>query len=69
MEGGERGAVVDAQTMYDLSRDWYSTRMDRDWAPPSAHEAQAIFASHGLTGDFWEFGDGDYSTPIQPEDS
>jgi hypothetical protein len=58
-----RGAVVDAQTMYELSCDWYATRLERNWAPPSAGEAEAVFASHGLTGEFWEVGDGDYSAP------
>lgn len=39
--------------MYDLSKDWYRTRMTIDWQPPTAGEAMATFAKHGLTGDFW----------------
>jgi hypothetical protein len=39
--------------MYDLSGDWYAGRMDEDWEPPSAAEAEAIFGRHGLTGEFW----------------
>lgn len=50
----ERGYVATAQTMYELSRDWYASRMDLDWHPPSAEEAAAIFSRHGLTGNFWD---------------
>jgi hypothetical protein len=39
--------------MFDLSTDWYRGRLDEDWDPPAAERAEAIFASHGLTGDFW----------------
>ena len=39
--------------MYELSRDWYATRMNEDWEPPSAEAITATFARHGLTGDFW----------------
>ena len=42
-----------AQTMFDLSRDWYRGRLEVDWSPPTAAEAEAMFAKHGLTGDFW----------------
>lgn len=49
----DRGYVTDAQTMYDLSGDWYRARMDEDWKPPTPAEAEEIFNRHGLTGDFW----------------
>lgn len=39
--------------MYDLSKDWYATRMDEDWEPPSIGQAEAMFEEHGLTGPFW----------------
>lgn len=48
-----RGYVADAQTMYNLSKDWYRGRMDEDWDPPAPEEVQSIFERHGLTGDFW----------------
>jgi hypothetical protein len=51
--GEERGEVVSAQTMFDLSQDWYGGRLEVDWSPPTAAEAEAIFTKHGLTGDFW----------------
>lgn len=51
--GHDRGEVVSAQTMYDLSRDWYATRMNEDWDPPDPEAITATFYRHGLTGDFW----------------
>ncbi|MFZ0014263.1 MAG: hypothetical protein WAL25_09135 [Acidimicrobiia bacterium] len=52
-QGRRRGFVVAAQTMFDLSLEWYAGRMGSDWEPPSAADAEAIFARHGLTGPFW----------------
>lgn len=37
-----------------LSKRWYGTRMDPDFMRPTAQEAETIFASVGLTGDFWK---------------
>jgi hypothetical protein len=51
--GSQRGYVASAQTMYDLSVDWYAGRMAEGWIPPDATEAEAIFGAHGLTGEFW----------------
>ena len=42
--------------MYELSQDWYAGRMEVDWEPPTAREAEAIFRRHGLTGEFWGLG-------------
>ena len=39
--------------MFDLSRDWYGGRLEVDWSPLTAAEAEAIFTKHGLIGDFW----------------
>lgn len=47
------GYVVDAQTMYEMSKDWYAGRMDEEWEPKTADEAEAVFHAHGLAGDFW----------------
>ena len=38
---------------WDLSQRWYGNRLDADFKRPTADEAQAIFASVGLTGSFW----------------
>lgn len=39
---------------WELSRKWYSNRLDPDFRRPTVDEAQAIFASVGLTGAFWQ---------------
>jgi hypothetical protein len=52
--GNERGYVATAQTMFDLSRDWYEGRMSEEWEPPTARDAESIFTQHGLIGDFWK---------------
>jgi len=51
--GSRRGYVASVQTMFDLSKDWYDGRFDDEWDPPTAEQAEATFALHGLTGDFW----------------
>ena len=45
--------MVSAQRLYDLGREWYATRLDRDWQRPGPAEAEQIFRRHGLTGPFW----------------
>jgi membrane protein DedA with SNARE-associated domain len=47
------GAIVEPQTVYELGRDWYATRLDDDWQPAAVAEAQAMFEKHGLRGPFW----------------
>ncbi len=47
------GALVTPQTIYALGRDWYATRLDFDWQPATAAQATALFAAHGLVGEFW----------------
>jgi len=42
--------------MFELSGDWYEGRLSDSWRPATAIEAEAIFAAHGLTGDFWRLG-------------
>lgn len=39
--------------MLELSADWYAGRLTEEWTPPDATGAEAIFAAHGLTGEFW----------------
>lgn len=38
---------------WDLSRGWYAGRMDASWRGLAPERAEGIFASVGLTGDFW----------------
>ena len=51
--GLEKGAVLGLQQCWGFTKEWYGDRADADWQPKSAEETQAIFAKHGLTGDFW----------------
>jgi hypothetical protein len=39
---------------WELSVKWYGNRLAPDFRRPTAAEAQAIFESVGLTGDFWQ---------------
>ena len=51
--GYSRGAAVAPQVVYDLGLDWYATRLDLDFEPATPQAAEAMFAAHGLTGEFW----------------
>jgi hypothetical protein len=51
-----RGAVMSIPQAWDLSVKWYGNRLDPDFRRPTSDEAQAIFESVGLTGDFWRLG-------------
>ena len=33
---------------------WFGSYLDADWRPRTTEESQAILASIGLTGAFWE---------------
>lgn len=46
--------MATAQTMFDLSGDWYEGRMSEDWEPPSPEAAESMFTLHGLIGEFWK---------------
>jgi hypothetical protein len=56
VRGLEVGAVVSPQAVYDLGAEWYATRCDRDWERADAIDTAAIFARHGLVGEFWSLG-------------
>ena len=45
--------MVSPQTVYDLGRDWYATRLDLDFEPFMPEHAQDTFTKHGLVGEFW----------------
>jgi membrane protein DedA with SNARE-associated domain len=50
------GAIVEPQTLYDLGREWYATRLLYEWRRPGQAEAQQMFSRHGLHGAFWSLG-------------
>jgi hypothetical protein len=48
------GAVLTLARLERLARAWYGDRLRGDWRPRTAEESQAVLASVGLTGDFWQ---------------
>ena len=38
---------------WELARIWYADRLLPEWRRRTAEEAEAVFASLGLTEDFW----------------
>lgn len=49
-----RGATLSLQQLWGLARAWYSAdRRDPAWRRRTPSEAQELFTSLGLTGDFW----------------
>ena len=51
-----RGAVFTLEQAWQLGRAWYADKLSPDWRRATAAEAEATFASIGLTGDFWRLG-------------
>ena len=51
--GRDRGAVFTLQQMWDLADAWYRDRLSPDFRRRTPEEAEALFASLGLTGDAW----------------
>ena len=48
-----RGAVFTLEQAWRLAAAWYSDRLSAAWRRRTPGEAEAIFDSIGLTGDFW----------------
>jgi hypothetical protein len=48
-----RGASFSLEQAWQLGRAWYSDKLSPDWRRATPSEAEAVFASIGLTGDFW----------------
>ena len=51
--GVERGASLTAGQMWHVADAWYHDRADPGWRRKTPLEAEAVFASAGLTGEFW----------------
>ncbi len=45
---------MSVETMAELARIWYADKLEPNWRRKTLAEAQAVFDSLGLTGDFWE---------------
>jgi hypothetical protein len=52
--GDTKGAVLTLQAVWRLATAWYSDPRAPGWRPRSRVESQAVLASVGLTGEFWE---------------
>jgi hypothetical protein len=48
------GALVSLERVWALAKAWYTDPRVRDWRPRTRDESQAVIASVGLTGPFWE---------------
>jgi hypothetical protein len=51
--GWEPGASLTPETLNELARRWWWTRLDPAWRPRPVEESQAILDDLELTGDFW----------------
>jgi Alkylmercury lyase len=49
----ERGAVFTLGQAWQLAHAWYADKLSPEWRRATPDEAQAIFETIGLTGDFW----------------
>jgi Alkylmercury lyase len=47
------GASFSLEQAWQLARAWYADRLSPEWRRATPEEAEARFASIGLTGDFW----------------
>ena len=52
--GYQPGAILDLSQVWRLAKAWYAHPRAPDWRPRSRDESQAVLASVGLTGEFWE---------------
>ena len=46
--------VVRMDQLWELAREWYSTRLQPDARRPQPAEMREIFGRIGLTGEFWD---------------
>ena len=47
-------AMLDLTRVWRLANAWYGDPRASDWRPRTRDESQAVLASVGLTGEFWE---------------
>jgi hypothetical protein len=48
------GATLSLDQQWGLARVWYSDRMSPGWHRRTPEEAETVFESIGLTGEFWK---------------
>lgn len=47
------GALVPVEQAWRLAHGWYENKLKADWRRHTLEEAEALLASIGLTGAFW----------------
>ncbi len=52
-QGLPMGAFLTVQQQWELARVWYADRMSPDWRRRTPEEAEAVFTTLGLIGEFW----------------
>jgi len=50
----DKGAVFTLEQGWQLAQQWYHDRLDLRWRRKTTDEAQQLFETIGLTGDFWK---------------
>jgi len=50
----KRGGTLSLLQGWKLAQAWYGDRLNPDWRPKTADEAENAFANIGLTGSFWK---------------
>lgn len=48
------GTIVPLDQVWRLAKAWYADPRREDWRPRTRAESQAVLASVGLQGSFWE---------------
>ena len=49
----KRGATLTPQQGWQLAQGWYRDKLKPEWRRQTVDEAEALLASAGLTGPFW----------------
>jgi carboxypeptidase C (cathepsin A) len=53
----ERGATLTPQQGWQLAHGWYKDKLKPEWRRHTVDESEALLASVGLTGAFWNLRD------------
>ena len=48
------GALLTLEQLWGLASTWFGERLEPGWRRRTAEEAEEVFASLGLTGEFWK---------------
>jgi hypothetical protein len=48
-----RGGTMSPEQCWQLAHAWYGDKLSPDWRRKTLDEAEALLASIGLTGSFW----------------